>query len=96
MPLMPSTGPAKRAASAATTCAIDHKPCTDTATWKVQQKLLRSQTMTATAMPSSQAKGVLSSVGEERIARLYYGTLISRTLPFLKSRPSVPTLSLRK
>jgi hypothetical protein len=52
--------------------------------------------MTATAMPSSQAKGVLSSVGEERIARFYYGTLISRTLPFLKSRPSVPTLSLRK
>jgi hypothetical protein len=39
---------------------------------------------------------MMSSVDEERMARLYYGTLISRTLPFLKSRPSVPTLSLRK
>jgi hypothetical protein len=52
--------------------------------------------MTATAVPSSQAKGVLSSVGEDRVARLCYGVLISRTLPFLNSRPSVPTLSLRK
>ena len=47
-------------------------------------------------MPASQAKGTMLSAGEGFMAPFYYGTLISRTLPFLKSRPSVPTLSLRK
>jgi hypothetical protein len=52
----------------------DHEEHGAACSFMYKQTPLRSQSMTATAMPSSQAKGVLSSVGEERIARFSYGT----------------------